>query len=279
VSEPAPDADLELAKIRLGKELDAAEAVRAAERTSDYGALQADDDAELELAKLFHQTVTTTAVAGIDRVRDSATFVQTAATAILGLYTGLLALVFSVTDHPLPFRGVYAGIYLGLAIALATAYLAYLTSPPLVEIELDQRSRPQLQVSRTAFLVRWVGATTRARSWALRGAVLCLVGGVAFIAAPFVAPGAVTDLPPEVTPPSVPSQVAPGFEHAAQKLYASQLADYRNAVADRKTVLDDRAEQLDHQKAASRWIEGLSLLVFLAYGAVAFVLARRGRTD
>ncbi len=48
--------------------------------------------ADEELNKLFPTKVAEVAVAGIDRARDGAKFVQTAATAIFAIYTGLLAL-------------------------------------------------------------------------------------------------------------------------------------------------------------------------------------------
>jgi superfamily II helicase len=145
----------ECEQIRLGKDLDAAATTVAFERELKKLRLQQQNDlaklaaaqinaldiaedaattdfqkaqwaAESELNKLFHQTVSDVARNSIERSRDSAKYVQTAAVAIAGLYSGLLGLVFSITSNPLPIRGVYATAFLGLAVALATAYLAFI---------------------------------------------------------------------------------------------------------------------------------------------------------
>ena len=112
---------LDLAKLDKQQELDLAKS----DETDASAARKSESDLEVELRKQFHSTIIEVAKGGIERARDSAKYVQTAATAIMAVYTGVLALVFSVTDNPLPLRGAWAAVFLGLAIALATAYLAF----------------------------------------------------------------------------------------------------------------------------------------------------------
>jgi hypothetical protein len=46
--------------------------------------------------------------------------------AIVTLYTAVLAVAFSVADHPLPWTGLLPAFFLGLAITFAAGFLAYL---------------------------------------------------------------------------------------------------------------------------------------------------------
>jgi hypothetical protein len=65
--------------------MDESKAIDAAYAKLDGQEKKASHDAELELNKLFHTTVTEVAKGSIDRARDGARFVQTAATAIFAV--------------------------------------------------------------------------------------------------------------------------------------------------------------------------------------------------
>lgn len=230
---------------------------------------------EGELNKLYHTTITEFAKASIDRARDGAKFVQTAAAAIFAVYTGLLALVFSVTDNPLPLRGALAGVFLGLAVALATAYLAFLTDPsgpPLPD--LDRRSEFQLQHSRTARLTAWIDKNVANRRYALRAAVISLLFGVLFIAAPFVSTATPTEDPESVSAPTPPAEVAAGFTEDSLDLFQAQVRDYKRGAAARKAALDAKKSAAETRRADERLLDrratGLAaaglLLVFFGPG-------------
>src|SRR5947209_1464889 len=60
---------------------------------------------ELGLTQKMQDTLASVAVAGIDRARAGAQFVETAAGAIGGFYTGILALIY-VSGAALPARGI-----------------------------------------------------------------------------------------------------------------------------------------------------------------------------
>lgn len=252
--------------------MDESEAVEAAYAKLDGEEKKASHDAELELNKLFHTTLTEVAKGSIERARDGAKFVQTAATAIFAVYTGLLGLVFSVTDHPLPLRGAYAGVFLGLSIAFGTAYLAYIgRARKGVPYQPSLASEDEMQLGRTAFLAAWVNETVGSKRYATRASVLALLFGVLFIAAPFVSSATTTESPEAVTVPTAPTTVAKGFEGPALEIYRAQAKDYQAAVAARAAALKAEKKAAATRRAqehrldrAFGWLAAVALVVVLA---------------
>jgi hypothetical protein len=225
--------------------------------------------AERELAKLFHSTVAEVAKGSIDRARDSAKYVQIAASAIAAMYTSALALVFSVTDNPLPSRGVWAPVFLGSSIGLATAYLAYYKQPEKISGIRSGASINELQMNRTSYIVRWTRATVANKRWALRSSVVSLFFGVAFIAAPFISATRIEDPPPLPTPPSIPSEVAEAFTAKAQELFQLQVDTYRQQLSEH----DRAVESIGRASIAVKDREDDLNRAFLNIAIVALVLA------
>ena len=133
----------------------------------------------------------------IDRARDSAKFVQTAATAIGSLYTGLLALTYrtglgaqSSTPNGVKqlwdSRALIPALYLGLAIALATAYLAYLAHGTPTAAPGGSDDLTELATQRLDVYLRWVHEAVVRQRYLLQVAVLSLSAGVIALPAPFV---------------------------------------------------------------------------------------------
>lgn len=312
----APDPDAALRAIEAEHDRDDAEAVRAFDRelatldrqhahALDAAAAAARATLQLEQAKaeaqlqadrirasraadealnaLFHEKVAEVAVAGVERARDNAKFVQTAASAVFAVYTGLLALVYSVTDNPLPLRGAWAGVFLGLSVAFATAYLSFPTDDRPVQLSGAATGGVQLQYARTANLVRWIRAGTHRRTYASRAAVLSLLFGVLFITAPFVSTTAPTAAVPAPAAPQAPGQVEDAFEETALRLFEAQVEDYENAVAARAAALaaaeesaTDRADQEEDLNRYATVAAGGALVVVLV-GPVLFGWVERFR--
>jgi hypothetical protein len=257
-------------QIKLTKRLDAEEAVRASERTADVALNQARWDSEYELLKVFHSTIAEVASGAIERSRDSAKYVQTAAAAIGSLYAGILALVFSVTDHPLPLRGVYAAVFLGLAVALSTAYLAFITKPAMIEPYESTEALADVQIARSAFLSEWVGSTVNTRRWAIRASVLSLAFGVTFIAAPFVSTAPRVAIPAAPTAPPIPAAVPPVLAKDAARLFRDQVSSYQAAAVARDEAISKAATSAalasrreNRINAIALIFAGLALLVTL----------------
>lgn len=226
--------------------IDQEAAATASARSTEKDLRDSGEKTEQELTVLFHTAIAEVAKGAIDRARDSAKFVQTAATAIFALYSALLALAFSVTDNPLPLRGAWAGVFLGLSVALASAYLAFLGKADKLPLKLPGGSRVQQQYARTAYIIQWVNQGAHNRRYAIRSSVISLLFGVAFIAAPFVSSGPTVDIPDTPSPPAIPNNVAPEVVDQAAKLFELQVNDFAAASTARKAAL-----QLAQERAAS----------------------------
>lgn len=147
-----------------------------------------DYDANIASMQSMHEHLYAVAAASPERARSAAETVQKASAAIAGLYTGVLALIFSVSGTQLPLRGIMAPLFLGLAVVLSTAYLAYFTRK-------EDRDFPELATGgayepmaykRIRSFIEITSLMAQRRSWMLRGAVLSLGIGLAAIALPFL---------------------------------------------------------------------------------------------
>ncbi len=199
--------------------------------------------AERDLNKLFHETVAEVTKGAIERSRDSAKYVQTGATAIMALYTGVLALVFSVTDNPLPSRGIWPAVFLGLAIALATAYLAFVSKPATPSLFQPTGQLPELQLLRTGYLTKLINATVYNRRWAIRASVISLAVGVAFLPAAFLTTARHVDIPEAPAAPVIPGEIAKKIAPRATTLFDALAEGYEDAVRERNEAIETAAIQ------------------------------------
>ncbi len=288
--ESAKASEREKEKIELEKRLTAEENVQAsqrergkigfehensldsAEETATTELQKSRWESEFSLAKLFHEKVTEVATGSVERSRDSAKYLQTAAAWIATLYGTLLALVFSVTDHPLPLRGAFPAFFLGLAVALAAAYLAFITTPRKVKMFKGGASLTEQQMNRTGYLIKWVNATVTDRRWAIRAGVLCLAFGVAFLPAPFISSHRPAPVPEGPTAPQIPGEVAPPVSAAAVKLFESQVAGYEGAEEKRNEAIEKAAVEAKAVSSA----ENTTNLISLALAVFCFMIAMVG---
>lgn len=144
-------------------------------------------DADLTNAAQFHQYLLDLAKSSVERARAGADALQKAAAAIATLYTGILGVAFSVANRPLPLRGLLSPVFLGLAVVLSTAYLAYL-SPKEEDIPAPKRDQRYdfAALARTNAFIEATRKTVMRRASVLRGSVLALGMGVAFLPLPFL---------------------------------------------------------------------------------------------
>ncbi|HET7121112.1 MAG TPA: hypothetical protein VFI17_07665 [Solirubrobacterales bacterium] len=275
-------------KVELEKKLAAEEALHAFEREEQKIGLEhandldsAEDTAttelqkarwesEFSLAKLFHEKISEVAAGSVERSRDSAKYIQTASAAIATLYTGSLGLVFSVTDHPLPLRGVFATVFLGLSVALAAAYLAFITTPRRLKMFEGGASMTEQQMNRTAFLIKWVNTTVRDRRWAIRASVLCLGFGVAFIPAAFISSHRPAAVPAAPAAPTIPGEVAPSLTTQATKLFEAQAKGFEEAVEAQSSAVTKASEESEEISAKEKTTNLIALA--LALGALIMAL-------
>jgi hypothetical protein len=123
----------------------------------------------------------------VERSRTAAATVQSASAALVAVYTGVLALAFSVTDNPLPLRGLLAPIFLGAAVVFSTAYVAYIV-PRLraFPVPSPEGSPDKVSLDRLQVYADMASDIVSRRSWTMRAAVVSLGVGLAYMALPFI---------------------------------------------------------------------------------------------
>ena len=254
---------LEVRKKRTDEEIARAKAAVDAK----IAARKASSDADIAIEKSYYDAVLEVAKGTIDRARGSGETVQKAAAAIVTLYTGVLALAFSVADNPLPAKALFAAILLGVAILLSTAFLAYLPDPDKESAQDPIDPDVPIGERLTDTFVRWTRKAGRARVPLLRGSVIALAAAVALMPAPFVtigeAKGEVAKSPAWPAP-----DTASGANIELSKiLYTAQVAE----------VAGERKQPVARGNADEWWTRGF-VAAMLAVGWVTRPnFLRRGR--
>ncbi|KDE11631.1 hypothetical protein ACWEQV_28410 [Rhodococcus aetherivorans] len=250
-------------RVRLELERDLAEKERelALEKaTTDFQ--MAGWTAEYELRKLFHQSLYDASKGSIERARDSAKFVQTAAAAIGTIYIGVLGVSFSVTDNSLPLRGIFAPLFLGMAVAFSGFYLAFLTPASESTLPGPAGTLQNQQMHRLIFFANWVNRATGQRRYFIQASVMSLAVGLVFIVAPFVGGPRPPVIPDAPAPPSAPTSIDPAVRSQAVDLYLAQIDDFRQAAGKRNEAIADAAQQsVEHEareEELNRWAIGLA---------------------
>jgi hypothetical protein len=268
---PARQAAVFDAQVEVAKKRDEADSTRA----------QAEVQAELDLNAEYYKSIFEVGKGTLERSRAGAASVQTAASAIVTLYTGLLAVSFSVASRPLPPRGAVPAIMLGLAIVFATFYLAYLGRSGRHWVEANTASslpRTAEQARAVAFLL-WMRESALRRAFFLRAAVIALGFGVMLLPAAFISLGEVRlpvvhwtfgsgTLPsgPTVDWPGTPTQTS---DISLQRiLYAAQV---KEAAAQRTEPAPTRSGADDF------WFVLLGVAIFASVALAA--LGGRGEED
>lgn len=252
------------ARLKYVEELAKAEQEQDLERLkSDDARIAADEGAARESIAAFHANLMEVSKAAIDRARAGAEAAQKAAAALGGAYTGVLALAFSVSERPLPSRGLVPTVLFGWAIVWATAYLAYLTTARGVAQPEPSTNFATGAMRRSNTFVLWIRNSVMNRKLALRVSVFALAFGLALLPAPFVNLDAPSrSAPTASTSPAWPAP--PSTDSAVAKVrYEAEV----------KEVAELRAESKPIASGGNDWIWwalcGLGLLLSVAIPAVA----------
>lgn len=216
---------------------------RIKENNADLDRRYVEDDADLH--KKTEEDMMEVAKASIERARDSAKFIQIAATAVAGIYTGVLGLAYSVAANPLPAEALIPTLFLGLAVALATGYLGFLTEPKDAA-SLKPSGSPRINSQRrTDFFVMWTRGIAMNRASLLRAGVVSFVIGVVLLPLSVVefridplgsgangSAAAVASATPTPSPAPWPTPAMTEPIELAAVLYEAQLAEFREAGMD-----------------------------------------------
>lgn len=204
---------------------------RAAQRDDDLAIAAAERAAELTSKAAYEQALLDVGKGALDRSRANADVVQKASSALVALYTGALALAFSVADHPLPLRGLIPAMLLGVAVVASTAYLAYVTDPLDVEGPRPTSSLREFARRRMVTFLIWTRTAALARVYWLRVSVLALAASLAFLPAPFVdgsGQSKVTPIAP-VTPWPKPPRTSDDMSKILYQAEVSETAELRKS--------------------------------------------------
>jgi hypothetical protein len=199
---PLPPKDVpaggeEYAKLRYTEDLDAwlekwkqqvsRDAVAAALRAS-----REDTDRATEVAsvKSIQDAYVAVTQSSLDRSLTRVNVVTTSISAIITVYTGLLALVYAAKPGDgkvLTPVAVIPALFLGLALFLVTIYAALFRSSQKEAALLPAGIGGRIAEIRLVTFMRWCFAGVLARSWALHAGLVSLGLGVVTLPVPFIA--------------------------------------------------------------------------------------------
>ena len=245
------------------KRVDAEVAREAKQLDDDFAQGAAERAAELASKAAYEQALLDVAKGTLDRARANADLVQKASSALVALYTGALALAFSVADHPLPLRGLIPAILLGLAVVASTAYLAYATDPRSVHGPRPTSGLREMARRRVAAFIIWTRSAAFARVYWLRASVLALAASLAFLPAPFLGSDAnaqATAIQPATSWPNVPKKT----DDLTKILFQAKV----NEVADLRKEEVARAQRASTTTSESDmwWWIGFVLALAVIFG-------------
>ena len=148
----------------------------------------ADRANERALFKSVHDAYISVASDSLQRALQRGTFVVTASSAVVTLYTGILGVRFATGkgNQLIPARGLIPALYLGAAIALSAAYVAFLKSTTVNISLLPSGIGADVAEARLQTFIFWTTSGVLDRSWAIRGAVGALALGAATLPLPFL---------------------------------------------------------------------------------------------
>jgi hypothetical protein len=217
---PTPEGDKEEFK----KQLDLARLeVRKKRTDAEIATVKMDRDAALALDGKFYDAVFEIAKGSIDRARASADFVQKGASALVAIYGAVLGVAFSVSDRPLPARGLIPAFFLGLAVVCASYFIAWLPDADARADEAEALGTTQGERLANTFIA-WVTRAALARHKWLRASVVALAAGLLFLPAPFLSFGTSHNTASARAAWPQPKDAAPGSDLELRKiLYQAQV--------------------------------------------------------
>ena len=221
-------------------ELEGELARQTAQQEADAARAQATDDAINASIAAFHNALIEVSKTAIDRARAGADTVQKSAGAIATVYTTVLAVAFSVSERPLPSRGLVPAILLGWAIVWSTAYLAYLSRAKAVKQPQPTTEFEEGAMRRSIAFIEWTRSAAMNRKYALRVSVFALAFGLALLPAPFVNFEPVTETSASApTGPPWPGQPTGRDAELNKILYQAQVTEAADLRQTDQPIADD----------------------------------------
>jgi hypothetical protein len=230
--------------------------VRKARTDEEIARAASERATDLAIEQEYFKSVLEVAKGSLERTRISAETVQKAAGAVVTIYTGILALAFSVSERPLPPRALYAALLLGIAIVLSTGFLAYLPDSRLLDTEdAEAEARESSPEALSNIFIKWSRRSALDRAPWLRASVLALGMALVFLPAPFIS-SSPSNATSDVAWPT-PDPAAGTTPKLQEILYSAQVEEARDA----------RATPLAENGNDATWFVGflgaLALVIFI----------------
>lgn len=148
----------------------------------------ADRANERALFKSVHDAYISVASDSLQRALQRGTFVVTAASAVVTLYTGILGVRFATGkgNQLIPACCLIPALYLGAAIALSAAYVAFLKNTTVNIALLPSGIGVDVAEACLRTFIFWTTSAVLNRSWAIRSAIGALALGAATLPLPFL---------------------------------------------------------------------------------------------
>jgi hypothetical protein len=191
-----PAGEEEYAKLRYTEDLDAwlekwkqqvsTDAVAAALKASRE---DTDRAAEVASLKSIQDAYVAVTQSSLDRSLTRVNVITTSISAMITVYTGLLALVYAAKPGDgkvLTPVAVIPALFLGLALFFVTIYSALFRSSLSAATLLPTGIGGRIAEIRLVTFMRWCFAGVLARSWALHAGIVSLGLGVATLPVPFI---------------------------------------------------------------------------------------------
>ncbi|MEV7774432.1 hypothetical protein [Kitasatospora sp. NPDC086791] len=198
---------------------------------SDLTQKKADADFNLSSLQKFHDAYMALAAGMLERRQLSAESVQKAAAAIATIYSGVLAVSFSVAQRPMPASGLLAPIFLALALVLSTIYRSLIEpSDPRIPSPVQDVNPTVTAGNNTNSFMETVMAYIRPGAKVRRAGLASLALGLAFLPVPFISLPGDSNARPGAVVAAWPSPPAADINQVyGAILYKAQVD---NAVAD-----------------------------------------------
>ncbi|WFE38496.1 hypothetical protein [Micromonospora sp. WMMD998] len=248
---------------------------------------EADEQVDEEARKKFYDKTYDLAAGAVDRSRNAADMVQKSGAAIVSIYSGVLAVGFSVTRSPFPARGLLTPAFIGISIACCAAYSGLVGTgdkfPFVAPLDRTLVSQRELRAfTRYSLFSQVASELSMRRIWLLHTSVSALAIGVIFLAAPFVeikssmTVGAGRSIEGRDLPAWPTTPPASADRDLARILYQKQVDEVGEL---RKRELD--ASRNSSDSGAAIWMGTVGLIVVVTVGTISRLRysAERQRTS
>lgn len=178
-------AKLERAKMQFQAEIDH----QKDERMNIDDQRKAEFDHYYAMFKEIQKAYLDVSKATIDRSIQRADFLQKVAASVVSVYTGILALTYTVDKSKgvaLSFTGVIPAFFLGLSFLLSAVYVSFITKSQPIKMQPPDGSLMGTELRQRKAFILWNNTTVLKRAHLLQASVVSLGIAIFFLPIPYL---------------------------------------------------------------------------------------------